>query len=380
MRAESAALLAVLLAGCAGHVVPAPPAPIPVAERRVSVFLIGDAGKPDPAGDPVLAELARQASAAPRGSAILFLGDNLYPRGLPVPDDPERKEMERRLAAQLDVARRSGLHTVFVPGNHDWARMGADGWNAVRRSDAFIRERGEGLAEQEPGGGCPGPAVVDVGDSFRLLLLDTEWWLQKPAYPKPTDTGSGCATFSEGAVTERLARLLAESDGRKVIVAGHHPLATAGEHGGHFSLASHLFPLRALKKWLWVPLPVLGSIYPIARANGISSQDLSGSANERMRAAIGRAFEAHPPLLYAAGHDHNQQVYRGPYARYSIVSGAGIENHEGGVGWGKGAVFASAEPGFMRLDVDRSGRVRLSVTVVQPGGAREAFGLWLADH
>src|ERR1043166_9814747 len=96
------------MAGCPRHVVPEPPAPVTVAERRVSLFLIGDAGKPDPAGDPVLAELARQASAAPRGSAILFLGDNLYPRGLPVPDDPERKEMERRGRPPHRAARRGG--------------------------------------------------------------------------------------------------------------------------------------------------------------------------------------------------------------------------------------------------------------------------------
>jgi len=380
VRADRAVLVAALLAGCAGHAVPGPSAPIPVAERRVSLFLIGDAGKPDSAGDPVLGELARQASAAPRGSAILFLGDNLYPRGLPVPDDPERKEMERRRAAQLAVAGRSRPRTIFVPGNHDWARMGADGWNAVRRSEAFIREQSHGLAEQEPGGGCPGPAVVDIGDNFRLLLLDTEWWLQKPAYPKATDAASGCATFTEEAIGERLSRLLAESGGRKVVVAGHHPLATAGEHGGHFPVTTHIFPLRAFKKWLWVPLPVLGSIYPIARANGITSQDLSGSANERMRAAFGRALAGHPPLLYAAGHDHTLQVFEGPFARYTVVSGAGIENHEGAVGWGKGAVFASDSPGFMRLDVDRSGRVRLSVTEVQSHGAREAFGLWLAEH
>jgi hypothetical protein len=389
VRADRAALVgAVLLAACAGHEVPPAAPPIPAADRKLSLFLIGDAGKPDSA-DPVLAELTRQASAAPRGSLIVFLGDNIYPRGLPAPDDPERKTMEGRLEAQLDVARRSGLHAVFVPGNHDWARMGAPGWDAIRRSEGFIRERGKGIAVQAPGGGCPGPEMVDVGDSFRLLLLDTQWWLQKPAYPKPADASSGCQTFTEQGVVERLSRLLGEQGdgrgggggggGRRVIVAGHHPLATAGEHGGHFPVTAHLFPLRALKKWLWVPLPLLGSIYPIARAHGVSSQDLSGGANRRMREAFARAFDGHPPLLYAAGHDHNLQVFRGPAVPYSVVSGAGIVSHEGAVGWGRGAVFASADPGFMRLDVSRNGEIRLSVTVVEPKEAREAFGLLLTE-
>lgn len=377
--AAGGVLLGLLLAGCAGHAPPPTVAPVPAADLSLSLFLIGDAGKPAPEGDPVLAELSRQGAGAPRASAIVFLGDNLYPRGLPAADAPERAKMERRLEAQIEVSRQSGLKAYFIPGNHDWARMGAEGWDAVRRSEEFIRERGGGLASQIPSGGCPGPESVDVGDAFRLLLIDTEWWLHKPGFPKPVDPSSTCAADSEAEVTARLAGMLEQNGGRQVIVAGHHPLATAGEHGGHFPVTMHLFPLRAVKKWLWIPLPVLGSIYPIARANGITSQDLSGGANQRMREALGRAMAAHPPLLYAAGHDHNLQVFRGPFARYSVVSGAGIVDHEGPVGWNDSTLYAAAEPGFMRLDVDRSGRVRLSVTVMEPTGAREVVGLWLTE-
>jgi hypothetical protein len=56
-------------------------------EVRSSVFLIGDAGAAQP-GDRVLAELSRQAKVAPRGSAVVFLGDNGYPWGIPEASDP----------------------------------------------------------------------------------------------------------------------------------------------------------------------------------------------------------------------------------------------------------------------------------------------------
>lgn len=381
VRAEwTLVLLLAVLAGCGGHAAPPTVAPVPPAELTLSLFLIGDAGNPRLAGDPVLRELARQGRAAPRASAIVFLGDNLYPAGMPAAGAPEREEMERRLDAQLDVVRESGLKTYFVPGNHDWARMGRDGWDAVRREEDFIRARGKGLASQSPGGGCPGPAVVDLGSSLRLLLIDTQWWLQKPGYPKPRDPGSTCPEHSETDVTTRLAKLLASTGGRFAIVAGHHPLATAGEHGGHFPVTTHVFPLRGLVKWLWLPLPVLGSIYPIARANGITSQDLSGGANERMRAALETAMAAHPPLLFAAGHEHALQVFRGPVAKYTIVSGAGIAEHEGAVGWNDNTLYASSQPGFMRLDVDRSGRVRLAVVEISKSGAREVAGIRLTER
>jgi hypothetical protein len=285
--------------------------------------------------------------------------------------------MERRLDAQLEVTRRSGLRTWFIPGNHDWDRMGPEGWDAVRRSARFIGERGGGIALQVPGDGCPGPEVADLGDRLRIVFLDTQWWLHKPAHPKPRDPDSSCAADSEAEVASALSRLLAERGSREVVVVGHHPLATAGEHGGHFPVTTHLFPLRALKKWLWIPLPVLGSIYPIARANGITSQDLSGGANERMRAALGQAMSASPPLLFAAGHEHALQLFRGPYARFSAVSGAGIVDHEGPVGWNDETLYASSRPGFMRLDVTTDGRFRLAVVEVLESGPREAASFWL---
>lgn len=376
---NAAALAALLAAGCAGHAAPPTIAPLPEAERSLSVFLIGDAGKPAASGDIVLRALAGEAATAPRGSVIVFLGDNIYPRGLPAAADPERAEMERRLDAQIEVARQSGIRTLFVPGNHDWARMGAEGWDRVRRADSLIRKNGNGLAAQLPADGCPGPDVVDLGSTVRLVLLDTQWWLHPPAFPKPRDPSSSCAADTEAEVAQRLAAVLAESAGRQVIVAGHHPLATAGEHGGHFSVTTHLFPLRALKKWLWIPLPLLGSIYPIARANGITSQDLSGAANERMRAALGRAMSANPPLLFAAGHEHTLQVFRGPFARFSVVSGAGINNHEGAVGWNDATLYASSSPGYMRVDISPGGRVRLAVIEVSETGAREAAAFWLRE-
>ena len=51
-------------------------------EVATSVFLVGDAGAARP-GDRVLAELVRQAKLAPPRSTVVFLGDNVYPGGVP---------------------------------------------------------------------------------------------------------------------------------------------------------------------------------------------------------------------------------------------------------------------------------------------------------
>jgi hypothetical protein len=370
MRRVTVVLVGVVAAACAARIVSIPVPPLSADDVGLSVFLIGDAGAAAADGDPVLQELTRAASVAGSDSAVVFLGDNLYPSGLPARRHKDRATMERRLHAQIEVASPSGARAFFVPGNHDWERAGMDGWGSVQRAEDFIRVRGRGRARQEPSNGCPGPSIVDLGDAVRLVFLDTQWWLHTDA--KPVGPHSGCRAGTEAEVVEALTRDLESAGPRHVIVAAHHPLATRGAHGGYFPLSAHLFPLRAFKEWLWVPLPIVGSLYPLARMAGITSQDLAGSDNERMRRAIGRALSVRPPLLFAAGHEHTLQVFRGPFARYTVVSGSGIDDHQTPVGRSASHLYASARPGFMRVDVSRQGRVRLAVIEVDAGRAREA--------
>ena len=153
----------------------------------------------------------------------------------------------------------------------------------------------------------------------------------------------------------------------------------------------HIFPLRNYKRWLWVPLPFIGSIYPYARQRGISDQDIYGRKYQVMRNAFERAFRRYPPLAIASGHDHDLQVIRGGRPRitnaaYQLVSGAGILGHASVVRGIEGTLFKREAAGFMRLDVARDGRVRLSVTTVVPEGERpkgesaEVYSLWLTEE
>lgn len=372
-RRPLAGLVAVVLgvtASCASHgqIVAAHVAP---REISLTILFIGDAGYAEP-GDPVMRALTEQAARAPQRTVVVFHGDNIYPDGLRDATDPGRADDERHLSAQMDVAVSTGALGVFVPGNHDWDT----GWAGLRRQEQFLQTHGSPAVVMMPTDGCPGPQLRDLPGGVRLVALDTQWWLEDG--PKPLHPSSPCPTDSESEVLAALADALAGAGDRQVVVVGHHPLQSGGPHGGYFDWRAHIFPLRELAPWLWVPLPVLGSLYPVARNLGIDVQDLSSAAYRRMRTGLDSVLGSYRPLVFAAGHDHNLQVIEWPTARYVLVTGGGPSGHQEPVARLDGTRFAVSARGFVRLDFTTDRRARLGVYVVDDDtGAREAFAMWL---
>jgi len=366
---------------CGGHARPiTQPVPVPDQTDIIwSLLILGDAGAPD-TNDPVLGAARRLASVAPDQSTVLFVGDNLYPHGLDAEGTPERPLQELRLKRQIDVGSKSGANVILVPGNHDWQGGRTGGLESIRRQGAFIGEVSGGVAELIPANGCPGPVIRDVGETFRIIALDTQWWLH--GNDKPIGLDRGCQSTDEEDIVTRLEAAIATAGARKVVVLGHHPLASGGKHGGHFTVLNHLFPLRDLAPWAWLPLPLVGSIYPIARMSGISPQDVGHGENRRMREALERGMAKGAPLAYVSGHEHTLQVIEGTSARWLLVSGSGYFGHTDHTTWLERTRYAASQSGFMRVDALRSGRIRLGVIVVDAdggeGGAwREAFSFWL---
>ncbi|MEQ9050238.1 MAG: hypothetical protein RLP11_08010, partial [Marinoscillum sp.] len=73
-----------------------------ISAQEVSVYLIGDAGAPT-SPDSNLEFLQKITSAAKPTDVLIFLGDNIYPDGLPSREDPARRAMENKLNASLNI-------------------------------------------------------------------------------------------------------------------------------------------------------------------------------------------------------------------------------------------------------------------------------------
>ncbi len=320
-----------------------------------SVFLLGDAGAPVTEGDdPNLSALRNQMQKAGGHSAIVYLGDNIYQRGLPDPDDPGRKEAEAKIIAQLKILENYPGRPVFIPGNHDWDRMGRNGWRYVLNEAEFISQ----YLQQEnvflPQGGCPGPVELPLTDKLTLVLIDTQWPLHAWDRPGPE---SDCEAKDLTDMLVLLDDIIERNINKRVIVAGHHPMYTHGPHGGYYTWKNHLFPFLEIQPKLYIPLPGLGSIYPLYRKIIGSRQDMAHPLNRQMRDGITGILRQHPNVVYVNGHEHALEHIVQDSISY-ITSGSGCKITP--VRPRRHGLFAADKVGFGRIDYYSNGEAWLT--------------------
>lgn len=324
------------IAGAQSHAV----APAEVVHR---VVLIGDAGY-YLEDDQTLAALGRWTTEVE--STAVFLGDNIYNEGL-VDDDRERGEPI--LAQQLAA---TPVRKIVIPGNHDWG-FSPKGQNAkaIQNQQAFVDEWTDGSAEFIPKDGCMGPEArilhpIDGSHpAVVLVTIDPTPWINerlREACPQPETPQSSLAL---------LESILAQHAQDHVVVVSHYPMLTGGPHGG----LTYGFPADMFIGVIGWSFGGLGNTYEPAYADWIARTQ--------------EVFRRHPPLIYAAGHDHSLQILEaGDVAGAYVVSGAGARDRVSTVTHLSETVFAHAAPGFVVVDFARRGDENVVVLRVVEAG------------
>jgi hypothetical protein len=311
------------------------------------VFLIGDTGGFDPlVEEPVLTALNSKLRAFGAQASVVFLGDNIYQRGLPDSAAAGRALAEARLVQQLDAVKGTGARVFFIPGNHDWDHSGPLGPRNLKNQERFVEAYLDQGNTFLPDDGQPGPDTETLTEGLELVVLDTEWWLR--VLDKPFGDAGRYETREEGDLLANLADVLRRKDDSRLLVVGHHPMMSNGPHGGRLSLKEHLFPLTELWDNAYIPFPLVGSLYPLIRSWSGGRQDLSHSRYRSFRRALTGLFERFENhLVYASGHDHSLQHFPVGSVDY-LVSGSASRPEF--VSDGRGAAFTSREPGFLEIE------------------------------
>ena len=322
-------------------------------EKYFSIFLIGDAGKFSDATKHNLESLKKQMDAAGSASSTVFLGDNIYPAGMPSEEDKYRQEAEENLKSKLDIIRDYEGKAMMVPGNHDWRKGKKDGWESVLRAQKFANDYLQKQQVIVPEDGCPGPISYELTEDILLVLFDSQWILHpsdRPGENESCEAKTGLEFFAQ------LQDIIKMNEHKKIVLASHHTILSYGIHGGRSNFRQHVFPLTDIHKNLYLPLPIVGSIYPLYRKYLGNIQDHSHPMYKVMRKSLQELMEMYPNIIYASGHDHSLQHISKNDAHY-VVSGSGSLTSF--VKDGKYSEFTASIVGYARLDFHGSGLVKL---------------------
>jgi hypothetical protein len=127
----TASILFILFTSLFAQTTPDKPLPpdVPVA---YTIFLIGDVGAPRlDIQEPTLALLQAQLEASDKASAVIFLGDNIYPRGLPDSAEKGRAVSEQSMLEQMKVTNHFPVRYFLFPATTTGPEAAAEagtGW------------------------------------------------------------------------------------------------------------------------------------------------------------------------------------------------------------------------------------------------------------
>jgi Omp85 superfamily domain/Calcineurin-like phosphoesterase len=308
------------------------------------IVLIGDAGELLGKKNAVV-EAVKKTVVLDKKTTILYLGDNAYPNGLPDEFNNTYSDIKSILDTQINIGRGTDAKIIMVPGNHDWDNGSAAGYEFILREANYVNSSGLKNVFFYPESGCPGPVEVSIGKDITLILFDSQWWLTKQDKP---GIESDCEFKTEDEVLTAIGDIVKKNFKKLIIFACHHPFKSNGIHGGYYGLKQHIFPFTDLNRNLYIPLPLIGSIYPISRSVFGSPQDLKFPTYFNMVTKIQQVTKAHPHVIFVAGHDHGLQLIKDSNFNY-IVSGGGSKDSR--VEKSKLSKFVDQALGFATLDI-----------------------------
>jgi Omp85 superfamily domain/Calcineurin-like phosphoesterase len=340
------------------------------------IVLIGDAGQLTNGRHPVV-DAVRNIIPLDNKTTVLFLGDNLYKSGLPDAQYITSYNQARAiLDSQLSVADNTPAKVYMLPGNHDWENGGRGGLDAIIRQQLYVDFLGKPNVKYYPEDGCPGPVEVILGkdSSVAVIIFDSQWWLHP--YDKP-EIESDCGAKTKEELVTQIEDMLTRNSKRLVLLACHHPFESNGMHGGYFTIKQHIFPLTDIKKSLYIPLPVIGSIYPIARSVFGTPQDLKHPNYANMVQEISTVVKASSAnVVFVSGHDHNLQYIKKNGYNY-IVSGGGCKQNR--TSKSGSSLYNSTTTGFSVMEVSKNKNVSVTFYTVVDSAIKKDYSSFMLN-
>jgi hypothetical protein len=309
-----------------------------------SIFFIGDVGE-SAIVDSNIKMLKDQMTQVGEKGTLVFLGNIVskdYAKEFVKEEVEDRVEGDSILVNLLSSIKDFKGELIFLPGENEWNRGQQEGWEALMNLENFVEDyldRGDVFL---PSGGCPGPVEIDLTDEVVLLIVDSQWWLHLGDKPEEE-----CEFESSSDFLILLNDAIERNKNKKIVLASHHPVFSAGKHGGNFAFPG---PIELYRK-------IFGT-----------SQDFSFPFYKQMRYMASQVGNRQEEIISVAAHDNSLQFLKKDES-FFVVSGSGSSSDYVS---DKVMDVAIREVGFARINFYSNDEVWLEFWSVGAKGEEEA--------
>ena len=299
-------------------------------KNDLSIYLIGDAGGAEKGKSLSHFEsLKSKLALEETNSLVIFLGDNVYEKGMPKKDHHSRNLAEHRIDAQLDLVKNFDGRTIFIPGNHDYYSNGSKG---LKKQAKYIEKKTGAKDVFLPKNGCP-IKNVRLNDEVVLIVIDSQWYLED--WDKHPNKNDDCDIKTREEFFNEFESLVKKNATKTTIVALHHPLFSGGPHGGQFKFS----PFSAIPNLL-------------RKTSGASLQDQQNPIYRVFTKRLMTIAQNGEKLVFISGHEHVLE-YLEKNNTTQIISGSGSKKSASRNVYG--SKFAMSDFGYAKLNIFQNG-------------------------
>ena len=221
---------------------------------------------------------------------VLFAGDFLDKDGLDsTPNDEELAKLKRLMSVGNEQTQ-----LLFLPGDREWDNGKSKGLKHVKRLEKYIKKNGGKRHHFLTEDGCPGPDVLDIGKTLRIVALNTHWLVHD--YKRPEEQDADCDLSTEAEFWDELEDIIRADEKRNIVIAAHHPNLSYGQYAGYKLGKEHFLP------------PIVGSFIAAYHQNVGNNRDLAKAEMNHFNSKMEDLLKRYQGLIYASGHEFDIQL------------------------------------------------------------------------
>ena len=289
---------------------------LPVKEVSHSFYATGNlAIHPENAKNTTVLDAIKNAMSSDENATLLLLGNNASEQGF----SKDNQQAKQQLDAYAELWKPFSKRIYFIPGSSDWK----SGLKGLKAQEEYLEKIFHNKDIFQPEKGCP-IEKVEINDDVDLLLLDSQWVLSN--WDKTPNINDHCDIKNKTEFYIEVEHEIVKSQGKTVLIAVYHPVATYGKYGNTYSF-------------------------------GINPENINNKYYKEFSDRLLTIAQQSKNVVFVSGHEQNLQ-YIIDKKTHVIISGAGGEIHNANSG--KKSKFHSNQSGFSKITEYKDGSLWVS--------------------